>query len=386
MKHLELTSSNTIQNNKTGDSVLTLQVPQQREVHAPGFDEFIEMYISLKSETLTPASIATYQSALRGFLEWWRNNAEDYNHVLTRKMFNDFFEWYMTEFYSAKTGVGATLYMRRETAAVLRRILRYAHQSGALTEDVSNMVDTIQYEQAPPYFPSLDEIYAIITAPDDTLRMRDTALMAIMASTGCRREEACEVRIENVHFFDTDVNDLDASKDHSGWILFNQTKRRVAYLERARASIFDTVGGLLIKLWLAWSGRKKGRIVKVSPMALYNRVIKHAKAAGVPQVHPHSFRHAFNDLWLTDNAQYGDVADLARRMQLGHTFDKTDVNLYHYANWKFNPKQPERTIERIRPYHTSPLKKLATLGRWDWSIYPVIQPFDQINQIVNSDG
>ena len=376
----------TIRDVKKGDIMLSLKMPQAHEIHAPAFAEFIDLYLKAKSKTISTRSLATYQSKLRGFREWWNVNAADYNHVLSCELFSDFFEWFATEFHSHKTGKGATAYMQYETAAVLRRILRYAHRTGALSEDVSSIVDLAPYSVKPVYFPTLDDINAIMAAPDDGLRIRDTALMAIMCSTGCRREEACMIHVEDIHFFDSDLHDLNANADNSGWIYLNHTKRKAHHERNPRATVFDSVGGLLIKLWLTWSGKRKGEIVDIAPMALYHRVIKHATTAGLENVHPHSFRHAFNDLWIQENAQYGEVSDIARRMQLGHSFDKSDTNTYHYVNWKFNPKQPERAIERIRPYHTSPLKKLNELGMWDWSRYPVIQPENLISAELYNSG
>lgn len=343
--------------------MLKLEMPKEITVQAQGFDEFILHYLSTKEGEVHPGSMRGYQSQVQPFITWWRDNAADFDYQLTERLFDAYFEWYRTEFRSGKTKKPASRYMINSSGAMLRRILRWAHAKGAISQDVSELVRIHEYNAPPQYFPTLDDVYAIMHVPSDQLRMRDAAYMGLLASTGCRRVEGATLQVNQVHFFESDWHDLRTCSDHTGYLYVQSAKGG-----RPRYAVFDSVCGLLLKSYrLAW-GIDAGELFPVSAMAMYNRVMKHAESAGVPDFHPHSFRHAFNDLWLEENAQFGEISDVARRLQLGHALSSGDSNSYHYQSWRSNE---QKLIERLRKYHVSPLLKLAEAGRWDWTLWPV---------------
>lgn len=362
MKSLSLNQQSNREN-----QMLSLTLPTQREIHAPDLIDFIDLYLDHMSTRLTRGSMTHYRMNLRGFRQWWATHADKYNDTLSPTMFEDFLTWYSSEFQGQKIKDGATPYMIREAAVMLRRVLIWAHKNGAITEDVRSIVPMPHYDYRPTYFPALDEISHILQVPQDDFRIRDTAIMALMASTGCRRGEVSALKRSNIHFFNSDFSSLRLADDHSGWVYFEKAKQK----ERGRVSIFENTCGLLLKLWLNWMSLGNGRVFTLTPEGIYHAVVKHGAAIDVPQFHPHSFRHAFNDHWIRENAGMGEASDIARRMQLGHAFDRNDTNMYHYVDWRFNPEQPERFVERIRQFYTSPLKTISDRGLWDWSRYPV---------------
>ncbi len=347
--------------------MLSLGLPDEREVSAPAFHTFIDLFIENKAKRLTKGTITEYRVALTPFIEWWLDNSESYNHMLSLQLFEDFFDWYTLIYVAPKLKSGATTNMCHKTSALLRRVLRWAHRRGAITEDVSELVPMHAYEPAPAYFPRLDEINRLMLAPVGSNRIRDAAILAFMASTGCRRDEVNHIHAEDVHFM-AEKSSLDPAHDHTGYVLFRVAKRRKV----GRVAVFDTVGGLRIRLWLQYSGIRQGPLFKIGNQAIYIMVVNHSQRAGITKIHPHNLRHAFNDSWLEVNSSGGDMADIARRMQLGHQIDRSDVNLYHYSNWRFNPDQPERAVERILQFHTSPLLRLHQSGLWNWSLWPVL--------------
>lgn len=363
MKALPLTRTQK----KENQLMLSLGLPDEREVNAPHFDHFIDLYIAFKSKKLAPGTITEYRSVLLPFIEWWLENGERYSYNLSLQLFEDFFDWYTLSYYSPKLKGPATINMCHKTSTLLRRVLRWAHRHGAVSEDVSELVPMHPYESAPQYFPRLDEILRLFLAPTGVNRVRDAAILAFMVSTGCRRDEVARIRAEDVHFLHEKVS-LDPTRNHIGYVYFRVAKRT----STGRVAVFDTIGGLLIKLWLKYSGIRTGKLFSITNQGIYQIVIRHSVSAGITKIHPHNLRHAFNDSWLETNSDKGDMADLARRMQLGHQIDRSDINLYHYANWRFNPEQPERAVERIAQFHTSPLLRLYESGKWDWDSWPVI--------------
>jgi integrase len=357
----------TLPTQQKGFEMLSLGLPDEREVSAPQFHQFIDLFVEMKARKLTPGTITEYRVALSPFIEWWLDNSDHYNHMLSLSLFEDFFEWYTMSYCSPKLKSGATINMCHKTSALLRRVLRWAHRRGAITEDVSELVPAHSYEPAPPYFPTLDEINRLFLAPYGRDRIRDAAILAFMASTGCRREEVNNIHAEDVHFMG-EGRSLNPDHDHTGYVFFRVSKRK----KIGRVAVFDTVGGLLIRLWMQYSGIREGPLFTIGNQTIYIMVVHHSQRAGITRIHPHNLRHAFNDSWLEVNSSGGDMADVARRMQLGHAIDRNDVNLYHYSNWRFNPDQPERAVERILQFHTSPLLRLHQSNKWDWSLWPVI--------------
>ncbi len=71
--------------------MLSLGLPDEREVSAPSFHTFIGLFIENKAKRLTVGTITEYRVALSPFIEWWLDNGESYDHRLSLQLFEDLF-------------------------------------------------------------------------------------------------------------------------------------------------------------------------------------------------------------------------------------------------------------------------------------------------------
>lgn len=157
-------------------------------------------------------------------------------------------------------------------------------------------------------------------APAD-LRLRDRALLELLYSSGLRASEAANAAISEYH------QALNAIR-----VTGKGTKTRLVpvgkpaqlalreYLERARPNLLRGDARDRGKIFLSKSGAPLERV------AIWQIVKRAAREAGLPDVHPHTFRHSFATHLLAGGADLRAVQEM-----LGHA-DIATTQIYTHVD------------------------------------------------------
>lgn len=348
---------------------LALKLPTERIVDAKLLPSLIDAFLSEKASTISEGALKNYRFALSPFQTWWIEFPSIHKHELSESSLRDFFHWYEHE-HTASTGARPSTYMLNKTAKLIRRVLTWAHKAGAVDQDISMLCPMPDYEQGLKYYPDTSEIKQLFWSLSGVTRFRDAAMFALMVSTGARRFEVAALLIEDIVFYDTpSLNDLSADSNHSGYVLLRKVKGDSEGKGNGRVSSFDSVAGLLLKLYLHNIRRSKGSLFDLSDDGV-RHVVHHAgQVSGITKMHPHAFRSAFIDLWVERNADKGMLADIALKLQVGHR-----IPMEKATNHYIDTRNRTKVLKWLRQFHVSPLTVLVEDGEWDWSIWPVHIP------------
>lgn len=209
-----------------------------------------------------------------------------------------------------------------------------------------------------------NELSLMLAQPAGEHRLRDTAVIAFLVSTGARRFETANAQIDLMTFA-TPLTDIALGNNHTGWVWLRRVKGDRDGAGAGRPVAFCTIAGLLLKIYLRSVGRTSGTIFDMSDNAIGLMVDRHANAAGVPLISPHGFRRMLADYW---DETHGLSGRAALKRQLGHTSTVGDVTERHYIS-----RNHRRIARELQKWHTSPLAELTL----DWTQYPVhIPSFD----------
>lgn len=130
---------------------------------------------------------------------------------------------------------------------------------------------------------------------------RDLALIRLFLDTGARRSEVAALKVADIDF-DHHVAWV-VGKGHRprALVVGDRTAEALRRYMRARAKHPTHTSP---KLWL-------GRVGPLQPDSIRLLLNRRAQEAGVPNVHPHRFRHTFAHRWLADGNGEMDLMRLA---------------------------------------------------------------------------
>jgi len=161
---------------------------------------------------------------------------------------------------------------------------------------------------------------------------RDTAMLLMLYDTGVRAGELMGLRLEDIDLRDR-LAFVTGKGGHTRAVRFG-TRTAVAidrYLRLRRAHRHAGEPAL----WLGQDG-------PLSYSGLAQVIAKKCKAADLPRIHAHQFRHSFADSYLADGGQEGDLQRLAGW--------KSPLMLRRYG--------AARADERARAAYRSPVDRL----------------------------
>lgn len=133
--------------------------------------------------------------------------------------------------------------------------------------------------------------------------VRDAAIIRLFVETGVRRSEMTSMTIEETGRLDLDFNTAVVMGKGSRERQVNFGPKSAKALDRylrLRARHPDSTHPAL------WLGRR-GPMLSNGVLQMVKR---RCKAAGVPPIHPHQFRHTFAHNWLVDGGQETDLMRL----------------------------------------------------------------------------
>lgn len=338
---------------------LSLSVPQERIVEASNLSAVIDMYMEDRRSEISPKAHKNYRIHLKRFRQWWQECADIHQNQLSEATMKHLVKW-LEDDYLGASGEPATSYNIAHTLVLVRRVLRWAHDKGGISQDVSELVPIYDAKKRPKYWPKAPELERMINACAGMQRVRNMALWSFLISTGARRNEVSHAAVENLTF-NTPLSDLRVGGDHMGVIWFRVVKGDSAGVGDGRHSVFCSKTGLLLKLWLMFSGRTEGAIFNLYEAGIRKMINTCATRAGIERMHPHACRSAFMSYWVRKNARHGNFADIALRFQVGHAQISGDAQT-HYLS-----EDPAWRLDLIREFYVTPMDEIAV----DWSRLPV---------------
>lgn len=240
---------------------------------------------------------------------------------------------------------GNTVRTRNARLGAIHSFYRYCaleHPEHAHTIARVMAIPTKRHENTTVSYLDLDEIKALLAAPDQTtwLGRRDHALLALMIQTGVRVSELTGLRVADVHL---------------------GTGAHIQILGKGRKRRSTTLTREIITVLRAWLAERHGQTDEPlfptrqgRPLSRYTvgvLITKHGvTAAGscssltTKRVTPHTLRHT-NAMLL--RAKGVDIATIA--LWLGHESTQT-THIYEHAD----PKLKEQAIARTAPLGAKP--------------------------------
>ncbi len=185
----------------------------------------------------------------------------------------------------------------------LQQFFKWLAEEGELAvSPMANMRPPIVPEAPPPVL-TPEQLRALLRACEGTTfdHRRDMAIVRLFLDSGMRRGELAGLTIDDLDF------------DHGVALVVGKGGRpRAAPFGRRTAQALDRYvrarsrhpHAALPQLWLG----RRGRLTETG---VEQAVKRRGRIAGVPDVHPHQFRHTFAHLYLADGGNEGDLMRLA---------------------------------------------------------------------------
>src|SRR5262245_57496710 len=263
-------------------------------------DAVEEFLVFLKAERgLSPRTLDAYGRDLRQLAVFLAPEGKASVSDLTRERV---FAW---EARLYRRGIGAASVSRKVSA--IRSFLAFAQREGFL-EGPRPEIDAPKKPRRLPKVLSRAEVEQLLAQPDVATAegLRDRALLELMYASGLRVSEVAALGRDAVSLEDRLVTPFGkGSKERvvpfhqraAGWL------RR--YLEEARPQLEADCSG---KTFFVGAGG-----APLTRQAIWERIRRFARSAGLPPVHPHMLRHSFATHLLQGGADLRAIQEL-----LGH--------------------------------------------------------------------
>lgn len=184
-----------------------------------------------------------------------------------------------------------------------------------------------------PTFLTVDEVFALLDSPDDrdTYKLRDTAIMELLYSTGIRVAELCSANLKNLDF-DNEMLTVRGKGNKERLVPVGRAAREAvqAWLPQRQQLILACLGrGKTPAQESLFLNNRGGRLTTRS----VERFVKsYGERAQIPQVvTPHALRHSFATHLLEMGADLRVVQELLGHASLSTTQRYTHLTLGHLA-------------------------------------------------------
>ncbi|MEE9277819.1 MAG: tyrosine recombinase XerC [Dehalococcoidia bacterium] len=292
---------------------------------------------------LSPHTLRNYRADLTHFLSYLQQQQLQLSDV-TRLTYRAYLH--------ALQGKGIAPGSLRRRGSTIKSFFKHLYAAGVLATNPLKLAHTPKIPQRLPTFLSLQEVEALIAAPDlnSPAGLRDRAILEVLYGSGLRVSELVRLQLTSV-------------------IWENSMLRVYGKGDRERAALLGEQGLLAIEDYVAdgrpalasprsdnwlWLNRFGGPL---SARAVQIAVGRHAAAAGLPKtVHPHLLRHSFATHMLERGADvrvvqellghanvattqiYTHVTDAAKRAAIESSLDGISQELFrHYDRRRRRP-------------------------------------------------
>ncbi len=268
---------------------------------------YIDDYITFKeAQGVMKRTLADYERILRkSWGEWCKKQQIIQIDALDRSAVRRYVAYLRTAFQSGTVA----LYIRN-----LRAYLKWLYAEGHTKENLAEAITPprkVQREEIPP---TIEEVKRMLSVCNDAFGLRDRAIILLLATTGIRRGEFCQLERKSIHIEgNTAWFEVHSGKAHQKRFCFlsqEATEALTAYLN----SRDDDCQALFLSL------RGKG----LGYDGLYHVIKRRAEEAGLDpdRIHPHIFRKMFATLWIKNGGDEG------RLMKIGGWSDRSLLEIY----------------------------------------------------------
>lgn len=195
----------------------------------------------------------------------------------------------------------------------LRSFYKYLRARGYVQADPTLAVGTPREEKRLPQFLELDEVEALLNAPDTSnlVGLRDRAILELLYSTGMRISELVALDVEMLDAEDTILRIEGKGKKERlvpiGGVAMEALE---AYLARRNEWVRTNEQGL----FLSEIG------TRLTPRGIHKRIVRYVQMAGITKhVSAHTLRHSFATHMLNAGADLRVVQELLGHASLSTT-------------------------------------------------------------------
>jgi site-specific recombinase XerD len=184
----------------------------------------------------------------------------------------------------------------------LRQMFKWLIEEGEINRNPFERMRPPKVEERPVPVITNEELSALIKSLAGTSfeDRRDTAIIRLFLNTGARLEEMAQLQLDVVSLQHRELYVL--GKGRKGRVLPLGAKA-VKDLDRYLRVRARHKHEHLPWLWLSSKGR-------LTSSGIAQMIRRRCKAAGIPAIHPHQFRHTFSHLWLVGGGNEHDLAKL----------------------------------------------------------------------------
>jgi len=269
------------------------------------------VYLSTE-RNVSPHTLTAYRTDLNQFLDFIRQErgaaatAAAVDHLLIRR-------------YLARLMKGQMRSTIGRKLAAIRACYRYLVRQGLVDRNPAELVSTPKREKRIPYHLTIDEVTALVEAPDgpETLSLRDRAILELLYSSGLRVSELTGLNIASL--------DLDGGLVR---VLGKGGKERIVPLGshalRALNTYLDALPAATPDRAVFLNSRG-GRLTRRSVGRIVDRHI--LRLATMKKISPHTLRHTFATHLLEGGVDLRAIQELLGHSSLSTTQKYTHVNI-----------------------------------------------------------
>lgn len=194
--------------------------------------------------------------------------------------------------------------------ATIRVFCRFMQTSGVIEENPAEWLEQPETWQKLPTVMHDEQVQQLLSAPQpsDALYLRDVALLELLYAGGLRASELADMDTSGIHF-ELGVCRILGKGNKERLVPIGRPALRAVqrYLDELRPDL-EKPGISGERIFLSRTGQPITRVV------VWQVVKRHAKRAGLKDVHPHTLRHSFATQMLAGGADLRVVQEL-----LGHS-------------------------------------------------------------------
>jgi len=250
----------------------------------------------LRAENKTPATIVTYAKAVEQFAAYLAAAGMPTNVAAVRREHVEAFLVSLQE----KGQRPATVAQRYRS---LQQFFKWLVGEGEIRESPMTNMRPPRVPVEPPPIIRAEQFKALLETCKGTEfeDRRDTALLYLFYDTGMRRGEAAGIELA----------DLDRENDQVVVMGKGRRPRACPYAKKTAVVIDRYLRARALRAdaslpWF-WLG-KRGRLTETG---IEQAIKRRGAQAGMPEIHPHLFRHTYAHNMLVDGMQEGDLMRLA---------------------------------------------------------------------------